>query len=371
MRRLVPASATALGMIRAGVCGVFLLSVLATSFRDLGRLPVTILRPLGIMQFFSWGFYDRLVTPGGMSALKWLMAASLLMSTLGYLTRCSTVASALLVIFYQGLLRSFGQFSHDEMVGIYFLVVLAATPCGDGFSIDTLPRTARRQTPSFIYGYPILLMQAILAWSYFSSALIKLRVAGMDYFSPDTLPTIAIFHSLDNLHDTHFRLAFLLPEVRAYLPLLVGVIVAWELAFPLAVVWKRARVWILLAGVVFHVSTLFVMNIFFPFTLAMYLVFVDWPSVGGKLARLRPLRRVVAWWEDFRSVPEDFAGVRVEDASLRETLLWDGGLRILRGDGREVATFRAAKFSRANVPAGRREITRRSASRSGEANALD
>ena len=47
-------------------------------------------------------------------------------------------------------------------------------------------------------------MQLLLAWAYFSSALIKLRVAGLKYLSPDNLPALAIFHSLDNLHDTSF-----------------------------------------------------------------------------------------------------------------------------------------------------------------------
>ncbi len=324
MSRLVPASATALGMIRAGVCGVFLLTVLATSFQNLGRLPVTILRPTGIMQLFSWGFYDRLVTPGGMSVLKYALAASLALSTVGYLTRLSTITSALLLIFYQGLLRSFGHFTHDEMAGVYFLIVLAATPCGDGFSVDSLARTRRRHAEGFVYGYPILLMQSLLAWGYFSSAVIKLRVMGAGYFNPDTLPTLAIIHSLDNLHDTHFRLAFLLPEASAYLPVAVGLIVVWEFAFPLAVVWRRARVWILSVGVLFHFSTLFLMNIFFPYTLAMYLVFIDWESVSNRLARVRPWRGLREWWRDFRGVPEEFDGVKIADTSLRESLLWDG-----------------------------------------------
>ncbi len=55
-----------------------------------------------------------------------------------------------------------------------------------------------------------------MAWVYFSSALIKLRVAGLSYFSPDNLPALAIMHSLDNLHDTQFRFAFWLPAIRQY-----------------------------------------------------------------------------------------------------------------------------------------------------------
>ena len=274
VNRVVPSSAFALGVVRSVVHGTFLVSVLFTSFSALGSLPATILRPTGAMQFLPWSFYEQLQTPSAMVLLKTVMVLSLLLSTTGLLTVVSTKTSMLLVLFYQGLLRSFGHFNHDEMLAVYCLVVLAFAPCGDAFSLDSW--RARKERPAFAYAYPILLMQLLVAWSYFSSALIKVRVAGLKYLSPDNLPALAIFHSLDNLHDTHFRLAFWLPQVKSWLPFAVALVLIWELAFPLAVFWRRVRWWILGFGIVFHLSTLFLMNIFFPHHLAMYLIFVDW-----------------------------------------------------------------------------------------------
>jgi hypothetical protein len=279
VNRVFPASAFALGVVRSIVHGTFLFSVLITSFSALGTLPTTIMRPTGAMKFLPWGFYDQLQTPAGMLILKTALVVSLLLSTVGFLTVISTKTSLLLIVFYQGLLRSFGHFNHDEMLGVYYLVVLAFTPCGDAFSIDSWRSRERKERPGFAYAYPILLMQLLMAWTYFSSALIKLRVAGLKYLSMDNLPALAIFHSLDNLHDTGFRLAFWLPEVRTYLPFAVGLVLVWELLFPLAIFWRRIRWWILAMGVVFHVSTLFLMNIFFPHQLAMYLIFIDWDRV--------------------------------------------------------------------------------------------
>jgi hypothetical protein len=281
VNRVVPASAFALGVVRSIVHGTFLISVLLTSFSALGSLPVTILRPTGAMKLLPWSFYDQLLTPSGMVLLKTVMVVSLLLSTTGFLTAISTKTSFLLVLFYQGLLRSFGHFNHDEMLAVYCLAVLAFTPCGDEFSLDSWFRKTQKQRPSLAYAYPILLMQLLMAWGYFSSALIKLRVAGLKYLSMDNLPALAIFHSLDNLHDTSFKWAFWLPQVRAYLPLAVALVLIWELLFPLAVFWRRMRWWILGAGVAFHLSTLFLMNIFFPHYLAMYLIFVDWDRVAG------------------------------------------------------------------------------------------
>ena len=285
INRVVPASPFALGVVRSFVHGLFLFDTVLTSYSALGSLPPTILRPTGVMKFLPWGFFDLLQTHSGMLTLKTLMLVSLLLSTAGFLTRFSTRTSLLLVLFYQGLLRSFGHFNHDEMIAIYFLVVLAFTPCGDAFSIDNwLSRRGRTapQRPAFAYAYPILLMQLLLAWAYFSSALIKLRVAGWKYLSPDNLPALAIFHSLDNLHDTAFRAAFWLPQVREYLPYFVAIILIWELLFPLAVFFRRVRWWILVIGIVFHVSTLFLMNIFFPHQLMMYVIFINWDRLTGK-----------------------------------------------------------------------------------------
>ena len=283
VNRVVPSSAFALGVARSIVHGTFLISILFTSFSALGSLPVTILRPTGVMKLLPWSLYDQLQTPSGMLYLKTAIVFSLLFSTAGFLTVVSTKTSLLLVLFYQGLLRSFGHFNHDEMLAVYCLVVLAFTPCGDAFSVDSRLAKTKKERPAFAYAYPILLMQLLVAWTYFSSAIIKLRVAGWKYLNVDNLPALAIFHSLDNLHDTSFRFAFRLPELKPYLPFAVALILLWELLFPLAVFWRRVRWWILGVGIAFHISTLFVMNIFFPHHLAMYLLFINWDRLNENL----------------------------------------------------------------------------------------
>ena len=286
LNRLVPASSFSLGVVRVVVHATFLISILFTSFSALGHLPVTILRPTGAMKLLPWSFYEYLIRPNAMQGFKWCMLLVLVCATVGLITPLTTKLSLILVVFYQGLLRSFGHFNHDEMIAVYFLAVLAFTPCGDGFSIDRLLSKKPRVRPQFVYSYPVLLMWLLMSWTYFSSALIKLRIAGLHYLSPDNLPALAIFHSLDNLHDTEFKFAFWLPQVRNYLPAVVAIVLLWEFLFPL-VILRRWRPWILTFGVVFHLSTLFLMNIFFPFQLAMYLVFVNWDAVKARLTEKR------------------------------------------------------------------------------------
>ncbi|HEY8412806.1 MAG TPA: hypothetical protein VIK76_15440, partial [Pyrinomonadaceae bacterium] len=153
VNRIVPSSAFALGVARVVVHGTFLISVLITSFLALGRLPVTVLRPMGVMKFLPWSFYDRLLTPAGMIVLEIAMIVSLVLSTAGLFTVVSTKTSFLLVLFYQGLVRSFGHFNHDEMLAVYCLAVLAFTPCGDEFSLDQRRRKKQKVLPAFAYAY--------------------------------------------------------------------------------------------------------------------------------------------------------------------------------------------------------------------------
>lgn len=290
LERFVPARAADLGIIRAAVNTVFLLSVVTTSFSSLAALPVTLLRPIGLMKLLPWRFYDVVFTNTGMTILKVALILALFLAAIGYRTSLSSKLAVLLVIFYQGMLRSLSHFNHDEMIGVYFLVVLALSPCGDGFSIDSWRRNLKTVRPGFRYGYPILLMMCLMAWAYFSSALLKLRTAGLSYLNLDNFPALAIYHSLDNLHDTQFKLAFALPAWRSYLWIPVGLVLIWELLFPLAIFWRRARWWILGFGVVFHSLTLVFMNIFFPHQLAMYVVFVDWSRVIEAVNKRLPNR---------------------------------------------------------------------------------
>jgi len=251
------------------------------------------------MKLLPWGFYDRMFTPSGMNTLKGTLVLSLVMSTLGCLTPVTTKTSAVLVLFYQGLVRSFGHFNHDEIIAVYFLIVLAFSPCADELSLDSWLKH-RPVKPRFAYGYPILLMQALLAWSYFSSAIIKLRVSGLSYFSPDNLPTLAITQSLDNLHDTHFRLAFYLPAVRNYTPIVIAVVMLWELVFPLAVVWKRCRPLILGFGILFHLANALLLNFLFSYQLAMYVVFIDWERVLVGFRKQRLYVSIASRWPALR-----------------------------------------------------------------------
>ncbi len=285
----MPDTAEALGRVRCGVHGVFLAAALTTPLVPLASLPVTLLQPVGILSWLPWSFYDRLVTPGGMALLQGLLIASLLLSTAGLFTRLTTKTSLLLAVFCEGLLASFGHHPQDRMVGLYILGVLACTPCGEGYSLDA----RRRPVPAanaWAYGYPILLMQAVVAWTYCSAAVLKLHALGPALFQDAWLPGLGIPRTLGNLWPTHFQGAYWLLALRPALPAVTGLVIAWELLCPIAVLWPRARPWHVGFSLAFHAASAVLLNVVFPVQAAMNLVFIDWPSVAARLRLDSPVR---------------------------------------------------------------------------------
>ena len=342
MNALLQKNAGELGVVRLIVCSVFLAQMMTCKLSDVGYLPTTLMHPPGVMEYLSWRFYDRVVTPGGLQAVAVATSCALAAAAIGYCTKFTLPLATALVIFTQGILRSFGHYNHDEMVGIYCLIILPCSPCADGAAIDALARPKTRA--SWIYGYPILLMQLVMAWSYFSAGLLKLRLGGLAYFSQDHLPVVAIQHSLDNLHDTNFKLAFLLPAVRELTPWASALAVAWEILFPAAVFFRRLTPWFLGVGVLFHLSTMALLNITFPTQCALYLIFVNWKWAGSWFAKFGSIGRAVAGWRTFAGFTEVFDPADARVASHANTLLWDGACGFCQRAVERLQWFARAPF---------------------------
>ena len=117
-----------------------------------------------------------------------------------------------------------------------------------------------------------------MAWLYFSSALVK--VCGwIEVLEPRQFSGVGYLSLARQFARHKLQTRVLLPQIRQVLPVIVGLVLLWELAFPLAVFWRRSRGWILGFGVLFHLMTLFFMNLFFPYQLAMYLI-SSWERAG-------------------------------------------------------------------------------------------
>lgn len=234
------------------------------------------------------------LSPSAARVLYVVALSSAATAALGFLSRTSMLVLTLSAGLLFSLSQRGGAVVHDMHL-FWIAALLAASPCGDAWSIDAwgeAPLAARGRR----YGAPLVCARVMLGLVYLFPGIHKLRDSGLAWASADNV--IAHMHAKWLEHGT-------LPLVRIdHAPLLVtaGALAAvvFELSFlPLALFSRRTRRVALFAGLAFHASTLLFFFIPFPSLWACYVVLLE----GEGLERVE--RRARRLWSALRvrSVP--------------------------------------------------------------------
>jgi uncharacterized membrane protein YphA (DoxX/SURF4 family) len=212
-----------------------------------------------------------------------------LTTLVGWWTRTSAFVFALGTWFLVSHDGSYGEIHHPEIVLAMFLLLLALSPSGRRLSLDRLlrGRDGLRGEDTREAIWPLRLTQTLLAWSYFSNAVAKLAFSGLQWMNGYSLQKSLLDTSLQ--WDRPLGL-WLAQHHGLCVALSVGTVV-FELTFPLALFIRKARPFILLLGVVFHLVIYLTMNVAFFQHIVLYAVFVDFE---GLASRMRSGRRAPA-----------------------------------------------------------------------------
>jgi len=178
---------------------------------------------------------------------------------------------AMLLLFVIGYRNSFGQIFHTENLMVIHVMVLALAPAADAVSLDSWRRgEPRTPEPDGRYGWAIQLMCLLTVLTYFISGQTKLRNAGLEWVTTDSLRNFIAYDNLRKaeLGDSYsFIGAALVTHGWMFKPL-AAFALAVELGAPLAMLGGRiAKLWALSAWL-FHVGVLVLMAILFPYSLA-------------------------------------------------------------------------------------------------------
>jgi hypothetical protein len=229
--------------------------------------------------FFAW--------PATVASTKIAFAILLfgcIFGLVGLKTRLSLTAAALSSFYLLGVAQMTGNIQHNHH-HVWFLALLAASPCGDALSLDARDRGGDKTEPSVEYGVPIFFARALIAAIFFFPGYWKLRESGLAWIFSDNLrnqmwwkwaqydwvPSIRIDHS---------------PGAMRAMALFA---VLFELTFPLFAFVRRTRKYAVIAALVFHASIEAMMRIPFSSLWLCYVVFVDWgPPLARSPTPLRP-----------------------------------------------------------------------------------
>jgi hypothetical protein len=218
--------------------------------------------------------------PATTSGLLMILMAACVTGLVGLFSRTSALVAGVLGIFVLGIPQCFGKVNHYHFL-IWMALLLSASRCGDALALDTLWRRRGPPDRSAVYGAPLRFAWLLIAIMYFFPGFWKLYVSGFDWAFSDNLT--------NTLREKWLELGDWQPLVRADLvpPLcwaMALTTIAFELAFPILVLFRPTRLAAACVALAFHTGTLLLMNINYAILQLMYVSFIDW---DGLLRRIR------------------------------------------------------------------------------------
>ena len=259
-----PAPAKRLAALRVlvGGFGVGYVAVRAPNFVSYSSFEDSQFAPVGVATLLDGPL------PG--VALRLLVAATVVVGVAflaGWRFRISGPAFAMLLLALMTYRNAWGQVFHTENILVLHVLVLGLSPAADALSLDSRGRDAPGDEAR--YGWPIRLMCIMTVITYFIAGETKLRIAGLDWITTDSLRNLIAYDNVRKIElgDTHSPLGGMLVGHAWLFPPLAVLTLGVELGAPLALLGGRiARVWALLAWG-FHVGVVSVMAIIFPYPL--------------------------------------------------------------------------------------------------------
>lgn len=214
-----------------------------------------------------------------MFVLDLVYIASLVLLGLGLRTRLMTIIVLLSSTMMICIVYSIVKIDHnDTFMRIYIPLIMAFAPWGKTFSLDSVLLRRRGQSApaptesTLRYSWPILFLFWMLCVMFMMSGILKMIPPGQWLRNPDLL--------------THFMLQYnvsrdpiYIRHVLSHLPLvptvLMGLAVAFETLYPLAVINKDWRRFYVSSTVLFHIGTGIGLGIAFVEMLILYVLFFD------------------------------------------------------------------------------------------------
>ena len=296
MRRLVPpATPGALGAVRMWIALILLGSVLWEDVASSAHLPREMLQPdrhllIGFLVDLPIGFDRMLASAPALEAFSLVAALLLAAAAAGFRTRWTVPAAAVAYLVFAAIPRAYAWSYHTGVIPLYALLLLAFTPCGDGWSVDRLLRI-RRGAPvppadeaRMRYGAGRYLVWMAVALPYTLAGLSKLRNTGLDWWRGEHMKQMLVATVVEPMH-FDFTLTFQLLRGPEIVWDLLGIAaLVGEVTFALVLVSVLARRILPLVMAGMHVGILLTQNILFPDLIAIQAVFYDWSPVRRRMA---------------------------------------------------------------------------------------
>lgn len=289
-----PSSPANLGFCRAVFYGALFFYFLPQDFSSWAEVSPAFWYPL-------WLFDGRLSLPGLaatypalsgnlLTAMQvgWKLALGL--SCLGLLTRLSTAGAFVLGLYLLGLPASYGHASHQFMIVIIVMGIMALSRCGASWSLDrsfsiALARgksSGRSVVHSGEYTWPLRTIWLAMAYVFLAAGASKLRYSGAEWVTSDTLAYSLIINNYHagSTNDPVTTWGLHLAQSRWLCRLLAASVMTLELLFPLALFSRKLRYIFLPASLLMLISIRLLLGPSFVLLMLCYVFWVPWDRIG-------------------------------------------------------------------------------------------
>jgi hypothetical protein len=228
--------------------------------------------------------------PIGVERALWAaLHVSLAAALLGVRPRAACLASGLLLYHFapfETIIRTANPYLRGLTIPTLGLLALSFSRCGDALALTSSPRAASMPAKSWEYAWPLRLVQVFFCQIYLFAGYSKLFASGGAWLAGTNLRghLLVLNQALSERPEATWGYALARHEGLCTAAAWAGLGI--ELAFPLVLISRPARLVLLPAALAFHVANSLLFRIFFQ-NVPLLLLFVDW-------TRLLPRRREAA-----------------------------------------------------------------------------
>ena len=274
----------ALYRIFVGLMILYFLMPPFSIYSYIGQLPSDFYTPPpGPMMLFS-GFPSAIT----LQLLHLLLIRSAGALLVGYRTRLSSLLTGLLMLTLKGFIYSVGKINHDLMISLVPLL-FAFSNWGGAWSIDSLQASKRNGRQGRItereQGWPLVILSLCIGFMFFTAAFPKVLGGWLD---PTTQASRGHFLNQYFPKERTDLLAgfFLGVESPLFWEFLDIATIVFEAGFLLAILHPATTRLFVCMAVLFHFSTMMVMNIAFLFNFVGYAAFLNWDRIRDGVERV-------------------------------------------------------------------------------------
>jgi hypothetical protein len=226
------------------------------------------------------------ITPAVATAAQAACAFAALCAIVGVWTRPALAVMTAAAFYLFAISQLTGAVWHDMHL-LWMGALLAASPCDEALAYDRRGEPAREDSTR--YGLPLFFARLLLGCVYFFPGFHKVATSGLAWALSDNLRNQLWWKWAE--HAASGAQPLRVDRVPGLLQAGGLFVLAFELSFPVLVFSRRARPWLALAGVVFHLLAGALFRIPFVSLWALYVVLVD----PRAIRRLRMMTAVARW----------------------------------------------------------------------------